>query len=81
VLVLRPGFERRGVGLALARAAFDWFDDEGIEEVTFTTQPDTRADRFYGELGDERGSLAPQGDRVLVVLGERGGRRPPRRRG
>ncbi|MFO0677106.1 MAG: GNAT family N-acetyltransferase [Polyangiaceae bacterium] len=61
-LFVKPGFEGRGIGLALVRAAFDWFHDEGVDEVTFTTAPDTRADRFYAELGCRRGELVAHGD-------------------
>jgi GNAT superfamily N-acetyltransferase len=61
-LFVKPGFEGIGVGRSLARYAFDWFHDENVSEVTFTTEPDTRADAFYTRLGCERGDLVSHGD-------------------
>jgi len=53
-------FERRG--LALAHAAFEWFSASDVDDVTFTTEPHTRADAFYARFGCERGDLVAHGD-------------------
>jgi GNAT superfamily N-acetyltransferase len=61
-LFVAPDREGRGAGTRLFVAMFDWFAREGASEVTFTTEPDTRADAWYAWLGCIRGELVAHGD-------------------
>jgi GNAT superfamily N-acetyltransferase len=50
-LFVLPGYERRGLGLRLLDAASAWLWDNGADLVWLTTQPNTRAARFYERFG------------------------------
>lgn len=62
-LFIDPGHEGRGIGRALFKAACDVLRRAGHRTATLTTDPGTRADRFYRRAGwtaeglDERGEL------------------------
>ena len=49
VLFTRPGHEGLGIGHALHQAAVDWLWSRGAERIWLTTDPGTRAERFYRE--------------------------------
>ena len=63
-LFVRPGFEGRGIGRRLLAMAEGWLKAAGVREARLSTEPDTRADRFYAEAGWERGSVGPDGEAV-----------------
>jgi len=50
-LFVLPGYERRGLGRRLLDAASAWLWDNGADLVWLTTQPNTRAARFYERFG------------------------------
>ena len=58
-LFVEPGFEGRGIGRALLARACDTLREAGFSEATLSTDPDTRAARFYRRAGwREAGSRA-----------------------
>lgn len=50
-LFVQPGFEGRGIGRALLARACDTLRGAGFAECTLSTDPDTRAARFYRRAG------------------------------
>jgi GNAT superfamily N-acetyltransferase len=50
-LFMLPGHEGRGIGHALHKAAVDWLWSRGAERIWLTTDPGTRAERFYRDRG------------------------------
>lgn len=50
-LFVHPAHERRGYGRALHDAAVSWLSSRGIERLWLTTEPRTRAQRFYEAAG------------------------------
>lgn len=61
-LFIRPGYEGRGIGRRLLALAEDWLRAQGVREARLSTDPGTRADRFYAEAGWERGAVGPDGE-------------------
>jgi GNAT superfamily N-acetyltransferase len=50
-LFVHPEHERRGYGKALHDAAVAWLWSRGLDRLWLTTEPDTRAQRFYEAAG------------------------------
>lgn len=50
-LFVRPEFEGRGYGRQLHDAMVDWLFASGLERLWLTTEPGTRAQRFYEAAG------------------------------
>ena len=50
-LFVDPGSERQGIGRALHELMMAWFFDAGLGRVTLTTEPRSRAARFYETAG------------------------------
>jgi GNAT superfamily N-acetyltransferase len=50
-LFVHPEHERRGYGKALHDAAIAWLWSRGMERLWLTTEPRTRAQRFYEAAG------------------------------
>ena len=50
-LFVGPGFERRGIGRALHDAMVEWLFTVGSAPIWLSTEPDTRAARFYAAAG------------------------------
>ena len=50
-LFVEPACEARGVGRALHDAMMDWIFGAGVERVWLSTDPGTRAERFYRSAG------------------------------
>lgn len=50
-LFARPGFERRGIGRALHDAMVEWLFKVGSAPIWLSTEPNTRAARFYATAG------------------------------
>ncbi|WP_312517454.1 GNAT family N-acetyltransferase [Massilia sp.] len=55
-LFVDAAYEGRGLAKQLLRLAVDWLFTLGFAQVTLTTTPGTRADRFYGRQGWRRGA-------------------------
>lgn len=56
-LFVAPAFEGRGVGRALHEVMVQWLFDSGVDLVWLTTDPGTRAQRFYEAAGWRRVGL------------------------
>ena len=50
-LFVDPDFERLGIGRALHDAMMDWMFEQGTDAVWLSTDPGTRAERFYRAAG------------------------------
>jgi GNAT superfamily N-acetyltransferase len=50
-LFVHPDFEGRGYGRALHAEMVNWFNANGSGPIWLTTDPNTRAERFYLRLG------------------------------
>lgn len=50
-LFLKPEFEGRGIGRQLHELMLNWYFSKGKENVWLGTSPNTRAERFYRNLG------------------------------
>ena len=50
-LFVHPDHERRGYGRSLHDAMIEWLFDRGLERLWLTTEPRTRAQRFYEAAG------------------------------
>lgn len=57
-LFVDPAFEGRGLAKHLLQLAVDWLFALGFAEITLTTTPGTRAERFYARHGWRRGSAS-----------------------
>ncbi|MGW9945880.1 hypothetical protein J2W92_001195 [Rhizobium leguminosarum] len=57
-LFIAPGFERKGIGSILLAEACACLKSAGIERAWLTTDPNTRAERFYERLV---GSMSAKG--------------------
>jgi GNAT superfamily N-acetyltransferase len=53
-LFVEPGHERRGYGRLLHDAMVEWLWSQGLQHLWLTTEPDTRAQRFYEAAGWQR---------------------------
>jgi GNAT superfamily N-acetyltransferase len=61
-LFTRPGHEGRGIGDALHQAAVDWLWSRGARRIWLTTEPGTRAERFYRERGWRETAVLASGE-------------------
>lgn len=50
-LFVAPAFERREIGRSLLAMIVEWLFEMGSEPIWLTTQPGTRAERFYIAAG------------------------------
>jgi GNAT superfamily N-acetyltransferase len=50
-LFVDPAHERRGHGRRLHDAMVAWLWSQGLRKLWLTTEPGTRAERFYTEAG------------------------------
>jgi GNAT superfamily N-acetyltransferase len=50
-LFVHPEHERRGYGWRLHDAMVSWLWEQGVSKLWLTTDPDTRARRFYEAAG------------------------------
>ena len=50
-LFVDPEHERRGYGRQLHDTMLDWFRSRGVDRLWLTTEPGTRAQRFYERAG------------------------------
>lgn len=61
-LFVLPEYESRGLGSRLLYAASEWLWDNGADIVWLTTQPNTRAARFYEQFGWTCSGLEANGE-------------------
>ena len=61
-LFVRPQSERRGYGRQLHDAMIGWLFARGMERLWLTTEPGTRAQRFYEAAGWTRAGTTDQGE-------------------
>ena len=61
-LFVDPAYERRGVGRRLHDEMVAWLSSAGVPRISLTTDPDTRAERFYRAAGWRRVGDAPNGE-------------------
>lgn len=61
-LFVKPSHEGRGIGGRLLRLATDWLFETGAAMLVLSTDPHTRADRFYEKQGWQRGEIKPDGE-------------------
>lgn len=62
-----PGQEGRGYGTRLLEAATGWLAERGHREAWLSTDPGTRADRFYAARGWRADGLKPNGERIYRI--------------
>jgi GNAT superfamily N-acetyltransferase len=61
-LFVHPTHERRGYGRVLHDTTVEWLFSRGLERLWLTTEPGTRAQRFYEAAGWERIGLTDRGE-------------------
>jgi GNAT superfamily N-acetyltransferase len=61
-LFVEPSHEGKGYGRRLHDIMVAWLWEQGHHQLSLTTEPDTRAERFYAEAGWKRAGLAPAGE-------------------
>ena len=61
-LFVKPSYEGRGIGKRLLRLATDWLFEMRSTSIELSTDPHTRADRFYERQGWLRGEIKPNGE-------------------
>jgi GNAT superfamily N-acetyltransferase len=66
-LFVDPACERRGIGRQLHAAMVAWLFASGIPRITLTTEPGTRAERFYRAAGWTVVGEAPNGELCLAL--------------
>ena len=66
-LFVRPSHEGRGIGQQLMAYSVEWFKAQGAACVCLSTDPGTRADRFYQAQGWTRGGLNAAGEVVFTL--------------
>ena len=64
-LFIDPVYEGRGIGQALLAAACARLRDAGHREMHLSTDPGTRAERFYRRNGWEAHGLNTKGERIF----------------
>lgn len=61
-LFVDPDHERRGYGRMLHDTMTDWLRSRGVERLWLTTEPGTRAEKFYESAGWRFAGVTPQGE-------------------
>lgn len=61
-LFVDPPFEARGAGRALHAAMLAWFAERGCRSAWLTTEPGTRAERFYRAAGWQFTGMTSSGE-------------------
>ena len=67
-LFVLPGHEGRGIGGALHDAAVDWLWSRGAARIWLSTDPATRAERFYRDRGWRETAVLPSGEVRLELV-------------
>lgn len=61
-LFVEPSHERRGYGRQLHKVMVEWLWNQGHHRLWLTTEPGTRAERFYRDAGWEQVGAVPGGE-------------------
>lgn len=61
-LFVEPGHEGQGYGRELHGTMVDWLWEQGHDQLWLTTEPDTRASRFYEKAGWRRVDVTADGE-------------------
>lgn len=69
-LFVDPAYERRGIGRRLHDAMVQWLFASGVERITLTTDPDTRAEHFYQAAGWQAAGREANGEVRYVLIPE-----------
>ena len=75
-LFVAPGFEGRGIGRALHEPMVQWLFERSAEPLWLSTEPGTRAERFYAAAGWRRAGTERNGE-VRFELASPAGRPEP----
>ena len=70
-LFVRPEFEGRRIGQTLLSLAVEWLFSMGSHTIMLSTDPGTRADRFYTAQRWSRGEIKPNGEVIFVLHGNK----------
>jgi GNAT superfamily N-acetyltransferase len=79
-LFVHPNHERRGYGRLLHDTMVEWLYSRGLERLWLTTEPGTRAQRFYEAAGWERVGLTDRGELRFERRANRSAEASPSRR-
>src|ERR1043165_177496 len=66
-LFVRPGHEGRGIGRALFAPACDALIQCGCRRLSLSTDPGTRAARFYRSAGWQESDHTPEGELIFTL--------------
>jgi ribosomal protein S18 acetylase RimI-like enzyme len=66
-LFVRPADEGKGIGTALMDLVEAWLFEQGVETITLSTAPGTRAERFYRRRGWKDVGATSEGERVFSL--------------
>jgi GNAT superfamily N-acetyltransferase len=66
-LFVEPGFEGHGMGRQLHDCAVGWLFENGAQTLWLTTQPGTRAEKFYAKAGWKLSRIEPNGECRLEI--------------
>jgi GNAT superfamily N-acetyltransferase len=64
-LLVRPGHEGRGIGRALFETVWDALVRAGVRTLMLSTDPDTRATRFYRAAGWQETGRTAEGELIF----------------
>jgi GNAT superfamily N-acetyltransferase len=65
-LFVDPQAQGLGIGTALHERLLSWARERGIERLSLTTAPGTRAEHFYTAAGWEKAGLTSEGEVPIV---------------
>ena len=66
-LFVDPAFEKQGVGKALFKTMVRWLSKQNLDKLYLSTEPNTRAEKFYTTAGWTKGKKLSNGE-VLFEL-------------
>lgn len=70
-LFVDPAHERRGYGRLLHDTMVEWLWSQGLERLWLTTEPGTRAQRFYEAAGWQRKGSTDRGELRFEIRSRR----------
>ncbi|HET7334801.1 MAG TPA: GNAT family N-acetyltransferase [Rhizomicrobium sp.] len=66
-LFIEPGYDHRGMGRMLHDLAVAWLFDGGAQTIWLSTEPHSRAEKFYRIAGWQQTDVEPNGDLRLEL--------------
>ena len=67
-LFVLPEAERHGIGRALHDGMVEWMFAQGLDTIWLSTDPGTRAEKFYREAGWKATGLTPNGEMRFELI-------------